>query len=65
MRENVTMAEKSRATQRGVRRALREHALLGRPVVVCRDGLVVELSPPEILAELRRQEEELSFTDER
>lgn len=65
MRLDVPMTDKARAIQRGVRRALREHALLGRPVVVWRDNRVVELSPPEILAELRRQEEELGFTDER
>jgi hypothetical protein len=54
MRKNVTLEEKTRAIQAGVREALREHALLGRSVSIWRDGKVVMLSPAEILEELGR-----------
>ena len=54
MRKNVSVEDRTRAIQRGVREALREHALLGRSVCVWRDDKVVWLSPPEILEELRR-----------
>ena len=54
MRKNVTIEDRTRAIQKGVRDALREHALLGRSVCVWRDDKVVWLTPPEILEELRR-----------
>jgi len=54
MHKNVSLEEKTRAIQLGVRDALREHALLGRSVSVWRDGKVVMLTPAEILEELRR-----------
>ena len=60
MRKNVTIEDRTRAIQRGVRDALREHALLGRSVSVWRDGQIVWLTPPEILEEIRHQEEALS-----
>jgi hypothetical protein len=48
MRKPLPAADRLRA----VRKALREHALLGRSVSVWRDGRIVRLSPAEILAEL-------------
>ena len=59
MRKNVSIEERTQAIQQGVREALREHALLGRPVCVWRDGKVVWLSPAETLEELRRTAPEL------
>jgi hypothetical protein len=56
MRKNVTLEEKTRAIQRGVSDALREHALMGRSVCVWRDNKVVWLAPAEILEELRNKE---------
>lgn len=56
MRKNVSLEDKTRAIQEGVRNALREHALLGRSVSIWRDGQIVRLSPPEIFEELRRTE---------
>jgi hypothetical protein len=54
MRKNVSIEERTKAIQEGVRDALREHALLGRSVSIWRDGKIVWLTPPEILEELRR-----------
>jgi hypothetical protein len=54
MRKNVSIEERTKATQEGVRDALREHALLGRSVSIWRDGKIVWLSPAEIPEELRR-----------
>lgn len=54
MRKNVSIEDRTRAIQKGVRDALREHALLGRSVCVWRDEKVVWLTPAEILEELRR-----------
>jgi hypothetical protein len=58
MRKNVTVEEKTRAIQGAVREAIREHALLGRPVCVWRDDKVVWSSPEEVLAEVGRSEAE-------
>jgi len=52
MRRDVSIEDRTRAIQKGVREALREHALLGYPVCVWRDGKVVWLSPDDILAKL-------------
>ena len=54
MRKNVSIEDRTRAIQEGVRDALREHELLGHSVCVWRDEKVVWLSPAEILEELRR-----------
>ena len=54
MRKDVSIEERTKAIQEGVRDALREHALLGRSVSIWRDGKIVWLSPAEILEELRR-----------
>lgn len=54
MRKDVSTADRLRAVQEGVRKALREHALLGRSVSIWQDGKIVLLSPTEILAELER-----------
>jgi hypothetical protein len=54
MRKDVSIEERTRAIQEGVRDALREHALLGRSVSIWRDGKIVWLTPAEILEELRR-----------
>ncbi len=59
MRTDVTLEEKTRAIHDGVRAALREHALLGRPISVWRDGKVVILSPAETLEELHRTASDL------
>lgn len=56
MRKNVSIEDRTRAIQKGVRQALREHALLGHPVCVWRDGQVVWLSPEEVLAKVGRTE---------
>ena len=40
-----------RAIERAVRRAVREHKLLGRPIVIWRDGAVVWVPPEEIVVE--------------
>ena len=56
MRKNVSIEERTKAIQEGVRDALREHALLGRSVSIWRDGKIVWLTPAEILEELRRAE---------
>lgn len=64
MREHVTLEECQRAVQRAVRRAQREHALLGRPICIWRDGHVVWLSPEETLADLRRREAEQPLLQE-
>ena len=40
--------EIDRALQRGVKEALLRHKKLGQSVVVCRDGVVVEIPPEEI-----------------
>jgi hypothetical protein len=56
MRKNVSVEDRTRAIQEGVRHALLEHALLGRSVPISRDGKIVWLSPSEILEELRRSE---------
>lgn len=65
MVENSTLEQKTDAVQRGVRRALREHALLGFSVPVMREGQLVRLSPQEILEEFGQQEQELGTTDDR
>jgi len=52
MRRDVSIEDRTRAIQRAVHSALREHALLGRSVSIWRDGKIVRLSPAEILAEL-------------
>jgi len=54
MRKNVSIEERTKAIQEGVRDALREHALLGRSASIWRDGQIVWLMPAEILEELRR-----------
>ena len=56
MRKDVSIEERTKAIQEGVRDALREHALLGRSVSIWRDGKIVWLTPAEILEELRRTE---------
>jgi hypothetical protein len=55
MLDSQAAADRLRAVRLGVRDALREHALLGRTVVIWRDGKIVELTPAEILDELQRQ----------
>jgi hypothetical protein len=55
MVKSQAAADRLRAVRLGVRDALREHALLGRSVAVWRDGQIIELTPPEILDELKRQ----------
>jgi hypothetical protein len=55
MLESRATADRLRAVRLGVWDALREHALLGRSVAVWRDGKIVDLTPPEILDELKRQ----------
>lgn len=57
MFESGPAADRLRAVRLGVRDALREHALLGRSVAVWRNGRIVDLTPAEILDELRRQPE--------
>jgi hypothetical protein len=52
MRKDVTIEERTRAIQRGVREALREHALLGHSISVWEDGKVVWLTPAEVLKRL-------------
>jgi len=54
MRKNVTIEDRTRAIQKGVRDALRESALLGHSVCIWRDEKVVWLSPEEIFEELKR-----------
>ena len=56
MRKNVSIEDRTKAIQEGVRDALREHALLGRSVSIWRDGKIIWLTPAEILEELRRAE---------
>jgi len=56
MRKDVSIEERTKAIQEGVRDALREHALLGRSVSIWRDGKIVWLTPAEIHEELRRAE---------
>lgn len=65
MRQDGTIEEKTQAVQRGVRIAVHDHALHGRSVCVQRNGKIIELTPAEILEELRQQEQELGITDER
>lgn len=60
MRLDVPIADQIAAVQQAVREALREHALLGNPVAVKRNGELVWLSPEETLEEVRRQEEQLA-----
>ncbi|HKA07472.1 MAG TPA: hypothetical protein VKD71_09460 [Gemmataceae bacterium] len=52
MPDKLAAADRLRAVRKGVRGALREHALLGRSVSIWRDGKIIRLSPAEILAEL-------------
>lgn len=54
MRKDVSIEDRTKAIQDGVRDALKEHALLGRSVSIWRDGKIVWLTPAEILDELRR-----------
>ena len=56
MRKNVSIEDRTKAIQRGVRDALREGALLGYPACVSRDGKIVWLSPDEVLARFGRCE---------
>ena len=56
MRKNVSVEDRTRAIQRGVREALRESALLGHPVCVSLDGKIVWLSPEEVLERFGRTE---------
>jgi hypothetical protein len=56
MRKNVSLEDRTKAIQRGVRDALRESALLGHPVCVSRDGKIVWLSPEEVLEKFGRAE---------
>jgi hypothetical protein len=53
--DRLAAADRLRAVRKGVRDALREHALLGRSVSIWRDGKIVRLSPTEILAELESE----------
>lgn len=52
MDHEIATPELTKAINRGISQALREHALLGQSVSVWKDGKVVELSPEEILKEL-------------
>ena len=54
----------TRAIREGVRDALREHALMGRSVSIWRDGRIVQLTPPEIFEELKKQELSNGHLDE-
>ena len=54
MRKDVSIEDRTRAIQDGVRDARRGHALLGHSVCIWRDGQVVWLTPAETLEELRR-----------
>jgi hypothetical protein len=63
--DSTSVDDKTRAVQRGVRRALLEHAKFGFSVPIIRDGRMIKLSPEEILEELRQTEKELGRTDER
>ena len=54
MRDGVPLEARTAAVQHGVRRAIREHAVLGFPVCVWRDEQVAWLSPAETLEELGR-----------
>jgi len=56
MRKNVSIEDRARAIQRGVRDALRESALRGYLMCVSRDGKIVWLSPDEVLAKFGRSE---------
>ncbi len=56
MKTEATVDGVTQAIQAGVRDALREHALMGRSVSIWRDGRIVQLSPPEIFEELKKQE---------
>jgi hypothetical protein len=56
MRKNVSIEDRTRAIQRGVREALRESALLGHPVCVSRDGKIIWLTPEEVLEKFGRAE---------
>ncbi|MBO0699494.1 MAG: hypothetical protein J2P46_13950 [Zavarzinella sp.] len=53
----MSIDDRTKAIQEGVREALREHALLGRSVSIWQDGRIVWLTPAEILEELRRTEQ--------
>jgi hypothetical protein len=55
LRDNPAAADRLRAVRKGVREALREHALLGHSVSIWRDDKIVRLSPAEILTELERE----------
>jgi hypothetical protein len=54
MHKDVSLEDRTKAIQQGVRDALLEHALLGRSVSIWRNEKVIWLTPPEILEELRR-----------
>jgi hypothetical protein len=56
MRKNVSIQDRTKAIQRGVRDALRESALLGHSVCVSRGGKIVWLSPEEVLKKFGRAE---------
>ncbi len=54
----------TRAIREGVRDALREHAIMGRSVSIWRDGRIVQLTPPEIFEELKKQEQSNGHYDD-
>jgi hypothetical protein len=56
MRKNISIEDRTRAIQRGVREALRESALLGHPVCVSKGGKIVWLSPEQVLEKFGRAE---------
>lgn len=58
MRRQVTSEEKTKAIQKSVRRALREHALLGRSIPRTDGDKIVYISPRDIIAELKEFEVE-------
>ncbi|WP_020475403.1 hypothetical protein [Zavarzinella formosa] len=55
---NLTIEDRTKAVQKAIRRAVREHALLGRSVPTWRDGKVVYISPRETIANLKEFEVE-------
>jgi hypothetical protein len=57
MKPIATIEETTAAIRTGVSVALREHALLGRSVPVERNGIIIWLSPKEILEVLKEREE--------
>ena len=61
MRRDVSTEETTKAIQKSVRRALREHALLGRSVPFCegeKGEKIVYITPRDLIARLKKFEVE-------